>query len=141
MEGIRIPKKINDPYISHLSTLLTAEYFLLKGDYPSAKQTIKRAEESTRKNRWRAETYRLFSVVYMHENKKDSSDFYIIKAIQFAKRSEGELELAFCLHQSALNEAQFSNIQKAVTQELLALQLVEKLNNNYYQIRKMKKKI
>ena len=133
MAGIRIPKKIKDPYLSHLAALLTAEYYLLKGEYAKAKQIIRQAEASTRKNRYRAETYRLFSVVYMHENKKDSSDFYISKAIQFAKRSEGELELAFCFHQSALNQSQFSNIQEAVTQELLALQLVEKLNNNYYE--------
>jgi tetratricopeptide (TPR) repeat protein len=80
-----------------------------------------------------SQAYRLYSKVYLYENKKDSSDLFIYRAIEFAKRSNNELELALCLHQSALNHAQFSNIQEAVTQELLALQVVEKLNNTYYE--------
>ena len=128
--------RYSNAYMKHLSFLLIADYYMLSGDFNMAKQTLKQSEAfdiKNHENRWRAESYRLFSSIYMHENIRDSSELYISKAIQFAKRSKGELILAFCFHQAALNQAQFSNIQEAVNHELLALQLAEKLNNNYYE--------
>lgn len=129
-------QSINNPYILHLKQLEVCEYYLLNGEFNSAKKGLERAVNFARKkheNQWVSQAYRLYSKVYLYENKKDSADLFIYRAIEFAKRSTNELELALCLHQSALNHAQFSNIQEAVTQELLALQVVEKLNNTYYE--------
>jgi len=123
-------------YIGHLSNILQSEYHMLNGEFSVAKNLLNKAitsDRKSRKNHWIAQSYRTYSALYLRENKKDSADIFINKAIQFARRSNHELELALCLHQSAQNFAQFSNIQEAVTQELLALQLVEKLNNIYYQ--------
>jgi tetratricopeptide (TPR) repeat protein len=69
----------------------------------------------------------------MSQYNSDSTFFYIDKSLQFAKRSDSELELAFCFDQSAMGYAQFSKLEEAVTQELLALQISEKIKNNYYQ--------
>ena len=129
-------QSINSPYILHLKQLEVCEYYLLNGEFNAAKKGLERAVNFARtkhENQWVSQAYRLYSKVYLYENKKDSSDLFIYRAIEFAKRSTNELELALCLHQSALNHAQFSNIQEAVTQELLALQVVEKLNNTYYE--------
>ena len=129
-------QSINNPYILHLKQLEVCEYYLLNGEFNAAKKGLERAVNFARtkhENQWVSQAYRLYSKVYLYENKKDSSDLFIYRAIEFAKRSTNELELALCLHQSALNHAQFSNIQEAVTQELLALQVVEKLNNTYYE--------
>lgn len=129
-------QSINYPYILHLRQLEVCEFNLLNGEFNTAKKGLERAvsfARTKRENQWVSQAYRLYSKVYLYENKKDSSDLLINRAIEFAKRSNNELELALCLHQSALNHAQFSNIQEAVTQELLALQVVEKLNNTYYE--------
>jgi len=129
-------QSINNPYILYLKQLEVCEYYLLTGEFNAAKKRLEQAvsfARTTRENQWVSQAYRLYSKVYLYENKKDSSDLFIYRAIEFAKRSNNELELALCLHQSALNHAQFSNIQEAVTQELLALQVVEKLNNTYYE--------
>jgi len=129
-------QSINSPYIQHLKQLEVCEYYLLNGEFNAAKKGLERAVNFARtkhENQWVSQAYRLYSKVYLYENKKDSADLLINRAIEFAKRSNNELELALCLHQSALNHAQFSNIQEAVTQELLALQVVEKLNNTYYE--------
>jgi hypothetical protein len=129
-------QSINNPYILHLKQLEVCEYYLLKGEFNAAKKGLERAvsfARTKRENQWVSQAYRLYSKVYLYENKKDSADLFINRAIEFAKRSTNELELALCLHQSALNHAQFSNIQEAVTQELLALQVVEKFNNTYYE--------
>ncbi|MFM7596498.1 MAG: histidine kinase [Flavobacteriales bacterium] len=129
-------RSIKNPYLIHLKQLEVSEYYLLTGEFNAAKKELERSVHYARKkreNHWVSQSYRLFSKVYLHENKKDSADLFIRRAIEFAKRSTNELELALCLHQSAENSAQFSNIQEAVTQELLALQVVEKLNNTYYE--------
>jgi len=129
-------QSINNAFILHLKQLEECEYSLLNGEFYAAKKGLEQAVSFARKkheNQWVSQAYRLYSKVYLYENKKDSADLFINRAIEFAKRSTNELELALCLHQSALNHAQFSNIQEAVTQELLALQVVEKLNNTYYE--------
>ena len=127
---------LKNPFILHLYRLQQCELQLHLGEFTAAKEGLSRVVESARKqrqNQWVSQAYRLLSNVYLHENKKDSADASNYKAIEFAKRSNSKLELALCLHQSAITHAQFSNIQEAVTQALLALQVVEKLNNNYYE--------
>ena len=127
---------LKNPFILHLYRLQQCELQLHLGEFTAAKEGLRRVVESARRqrqNQWVSQAYRLLSNVYLHENKKDSADASNYKAIEFAKRSNSKLELALCLHQSAITHAQFSNIQEAVTQALLALQVVEKLNNNYYE--------
>ncbi len=131
-----LPDKIVNNHVHHLRYLLYSEYHLLKGHPSQAKSVLLKAQnhaEKRRQNKWKSEVFRGLARAYLQENNKDSADFYINKAIQFASRTNGKLELALCLHQSSLVHAQFSNIQEAVTQELIALQLVEKLNNIYYE--------
>lgn len=131
-----LPDKIVNNHVHHLRYLLYSEYHLLKGHPSQAKSVLLKAQnhaEKRRQNKWKSEVFRGLARAYLQENNKDSADFYINKAIQFASRTSGKLELALCLHQSSLVHAQFSNIQEAVTQELIALQLVEKLNNIYYE--------
>lgn len=129
-------KYLSHPFIQHLYQLQRCELQLHLGDFATAKVGIRNVVESARsrrENQWVSQAYRLLSNVYLHENNKDSAVVANYKAIMFAKRSNSKLEIALCLHQSAITHAQFSNIQEAVTQELLALQVVEKLSNQYYE--------
>ncbi len=129
-------KYLSDPFIQHLYQLQRCELQLHLGEFATAKKGIRNVVESARsrrENQWVSQAYRLLSNVYLHENNKDSAVVANYKAIMFAKRSNSKLEIALCLHQSAITHAQFSNIQEAVTQELLALQVVEKLSNQYYE--------
>lgn len=128
--------KIRFPALKHLSHIVLSDYYDLLGKKSQAKFYSSLAIEFAKKNhknRWVSQAYRAMASVYMSQNNSDSTFFYIDKSLQFAKRSDSELELAFCFDQSAMGYAQFSKLEEAVTQELLALQISEKIKNNYYQ--------
>jgi hypothetical protein len=70
-------RAINNPFILHLKQLEVCEYFLLKGEFNSAKKGLERAvsfARTKRENPWVSQAYRLYSKVYLYENKKDSAD-------------------------------------------------------------------
>jgi tetratricopeptide (TPR) repeat protein len=129
-------QEIRYPALKHLSHLVFSDYYELVGKIPKAKYYSSSAIEFAKKNhknRWISQAYRSMASVYMSQYNSDSTFFYIDKSMQFAKRSDSELELAFCFDQAAMGYAQFSKLEEAVTRELLALQVTEKINNNYYQ--------
>jgi tetratricopeptide (TPR) repeat protein len=129
-------QKIRFPALKHLSHIVFSDYYDLLGKKSQAKFYSSLAIEFAKKNhknRWVSQAYRAMASVYMSQYNSDSTFFYIDKSLQFAKRSDSELELAFCFDQSAMGYAQFSKLEEAVTQELLALQISEKIKNNYYQ--------
>jgi tetratricopeptide (TPR) repeat protein len=129
-------QEIRYPALKHLSHLVFSDYYDLLGKKSQAKFYSSLAIEFAKKNhknRWVSQAYRAMASVYMSQYNSDSTFFYIDKSLQFAKRSDSELELAFCFDQAAMGYAQFSKLEEAVTQELLALQVTEKIKNNYYQ--------
>jgi len=129
-------QEIRYPALKHLSHLVFSDYYELAGKIPKAKfysSTAIEYAKKNHKNRWISQAYRSMASVYMSQYNSDSTFFYIDKSMQFAKRSDSELELAFCFDQAAMGHAQFSKLEEAVTQELLALQVTEKIKNNYYQ--------
>lgn len=124
-----------DPIFRCFFHLEKSIFFEDKGQFESAKreallsQLI--ANSSLNKN-WEAWSYARLGRLYSKENNRDSSAFYHKKSIEFAKRSAGKLTLALALHEFAVSNNRFLQVEQAVNQELLALELVQKIKNDYY---------
>lgn len=128
--------KFNNPFLQHLHLQLLVKYYELQGN-PYLSKHYGGLDvsycKSKRKNRWISQSYKSLSHVYLTFNQRDSTLIYAQKAIQFAKRSDSELELSLSFHYESLVYFHFRNLEEAVGKELLALQLAEKIRNNYYQ--------
>ena len=119
-------------YFYHLQL---ASYYCDKGLLINAKSQAEIGSKIADRNHekvWQASVYAQMGKIYAKAEKKDSCFMYHKKSIEFAKRSEGFIILARCLHDYAVSSAHFSQIEQAVEQELLALQLVQKIKNDYF---------
>jgi hypothetical protein len=123
-----------DPSLDYFYHWQLSNYHLIKGQFLSAKKEALASNAIASKQReksWQARIFAQLGKIYSLDNKKDSSQIYHKRSIEFAKRTEGNILLAMCLHEFASSNARFSQIEQAVEQELLALEIVQKINNNY----------
>jgi len=126
---------VQDPIFRCFFHLEKSIFFEDKGQFESAKHEAllsQAAANSSQNKNWEAWSYARLGRLYSKENKKDSSAFYHKKSIEFAKRSAGKLTLALALHEFASSNNRFLQVEQAVNQELLALELVQKIKNDYY---------
>lgn len=110
-------------------------YYETKGQIPLAQEEALLSQKIAKQRHdktWESLTYSRMGRLYGKENKKDSSVFFHKKSIEFAKRAEGKLTMALVLHEFAMTNNRFLQIEQAVEQELLALELVQKIKNDYY---------
>jgi tetratricopeptide (TPR) repeat protein len=123
------------PFFSCFYHLQRAYYYETKGQIPFAKKEAlisQKIANQQHEKTWESWAYSRLGRLYAKENKKDSSIIFHKKSIEFAKRSEGKLTMALVLHEFAVSNNQFLQIEQAVEQELLALELVQKIKNDYY---------
>jgi len=119
----------------HYAQCLT-KYSIYKNDAKIAMYYNQNAIISAKKSRINlrvAEAYQNRSFVFMTLNNKDSSVHYAQLASKYAKRTDSKIALAISFHKEAIVLAHFNTLDLAVSKELLALQIAEKMNDAYFQ--------
>lgn len=125
---------ITDAETQHFYEILSAEYYLLKGDLNSAKLTLLNSTTLSKTKglkRWGSYSNRVLGSIYMGNKMPDSSQYYFKKAIELAKRSNNNVDLIWSLHASALAYYHQSEVGPALSQELLAIVIAQKIKNEY----------
>jgi tetratricopeptide (TPR) repeat protein len=110
-------------------------YFENKGQILLAKKEAELGQKTANRQHnktWESWSYSSIGRLYGKENKKDSSVIFHKKSLEFAKRAEGKLTMAMALHEFAMSNNRFLKIEQAVEQELLALEIVQQIKNDYY---------
>lgn len=137
MDSLNAPSETftSSPLFTCFYHLQKSYYFEDKGQLNLAKREAKKglsiADKQERKA-WEGLAYSRLGRIYGKQNNKDSSFYYHKKSIEFVKRSKGKLLLALCLHEFAKSNNRFLQIEQAVNQELLALELVQKIKNDHF---------
>jgi tetratricopeptide (TPR) repeat protein len=125
---------ITDDETQHFYQILSAEYYLLKGDLNSAKQTILNSNKLSKTmglKRWGSYSNRVLGSIYLGNKMPDSCQYYFKKAIELAKRSNNNVDLIWSLHGSARAYYDQSEVGPALSQELLAIVIAQKIKNEY----------
>lgn len=89
-----------------------------------------RTAKKLRNNREISHTYLLLSGSYMLANLKDSSSYYALETIQFARRSADKKVLAQAFNNQALIFNYFGQVELSVSKNLSALQLANEAGDN-----------
>ena len=125
---------ITNDETKHFYQILSAEYYLLKGYLNSAKQTILNSNKLYKTmglKRWGSYSNRVLGSIYLGNKMPDSCQYFFKKAIELAKRSNNNVDLIWSLHGSARAYYDQSEVGPALSQELLAIVIAQKIKNEY----------
>jgi hypothetical protein len=137
MEGLTDQRRSfeGSPFLKFFYHLQLSCYYEEKGQPFMAKTEAFNSQQLAGENNeklWNSWAYSRLGQLYSNENNQDSSSIYHKKSVEFSKRCVGKLPLAMSLHEFAMSNHRFLQIEQAVQQELLALELVQTVRNDYY---------